>query len=127
MDTLGYKRRKGTGCFSFVLIALAIPALLFLGGDQLCNYDIRRRLPFYPKATLISSEHNGIRLRALGKSRMVFATYNDYETVADWYRNLNLEQLDKNIFHGLAAIYRWIEPNPEGTGTLIYYVTECGL
>lgn len=127
MDALGYKRRKPAGCFSFLLIALAIPALFFLGSDQLCSYDIGRRLPYYPEATLISSDHNGIRLRGLGTTRMVFATPDDYETVAAWYRALNLEQLDKGIFNGLAAINRWAEPDPEGAGTLIYYVTECGL
>ena len=51
----------------------------------------------------------------------------NYEIVVEWYRKLNLEQLDKNIYNGLASISRWVEKNPEGEGTLIHYVTECGL
>jgi hypothetical protein len=127
MDALGHKRRKPSGCLSFVLIALGFPLIFFFGSDQVCRFDINRRLPNYPNATLVTAEHNGLRLKALGTTEMVFSTSDDYETVAQWYRNLNLEQLDKGIFNGMATINRWVEQNPEGNGTLIYYVTECGL
>ncbi len=127
MDALGYKRRKPAGCFSFLVIALAIPFVLFFGSDQVCRYDIGRRLPFYPNTALVKAEHNGLRLRALGKTEMTFSTPDEFETVSEWYRKLNLEQLDKNIYNGLASINRWVEKNPEGDGTLIHYVTECGL
>ncbi len=127
MEVLGYKRRKPAGCFTFLLIALALPVLFFFGSDQLCGYDIRRRLPFYPDTTVIKAEHNSIRLRGLGKTEMIFSSSDDYEVVSEWYRKLNLEQLDKNIYNGLASISRWVEKNPEGEGTLIHYVTECGM
>lgn len=127
MEVLGYKRRKPAGCFTFLVLALALPVLFFFGSDQICGYDIYRRLPFYPEATIMQAEHNSFRPRGLGKTEMVFSTPDDYETVAEWYRQLNLEQLDKNIYNGLASINRWAEKDPEGNGTLIYYVTECGM
>jgi hypothetical protein len=127
MDALGSKRRKSLGCFTMFLIAIGIAATAFLGSDQLCSMDIRRRLPNYPSAVVVKSEHNGIRLQAMGKSTLVFSTPDDPETVAQWYRQLTLEQLKKNRYSGLAAISRWSEANPDGQGTLIYYLTECGL
>jgi hypothetical protein len=58
---------------------------------------------------------------------MTFRTSDGYETVAQWYRALNLEQLNKGIFNGLASINRWVEKDPNSDETLIYYVTECGM
>jgi hypothetical protein len=127
MDALGHKRRKPSGCLTFVILALGLPLIFFLGSDQLCRFDIDRRLLTYPDATLVTAEHNGIRLRAMGKTQLTYTTPDDYETVAQWFRELHLEQLDKGIFSGLAGIIRWTEKDPNGDGTLIYYVTECGL
>ena len=127
MDALGSKRRKSLGCFTMFAIAVGFALTAFVGSDQLCRMDIRRRLPAYPGSVIESSEHNGIRLQAMGKSTLVFLTPDDPETVAQWYRQLTLEQLKKNRYSGLAAISRWSEANPDGQGTLIYYLTECGL
>ena len=127
MDVLGSKRRKSLGCFTMFAIATGFALAAFLGSDQLCRIDIGRRLPVYPGSVLESSEHNGIRLQAMGKSNLVFSTPDAPETVAQWYRQLTLEQLKNNRHRGLAAIGRWSEANPEGQGTLIYYQTECGL
>jgi hypothetical protein len=127
MDVLGSKRRKSLGCFTMFLIAVGIAAAAFLGSDQLCRMDIRRRLPQYPGSVLINSENNGIRAQAMGKSTLTFSTPDEPETVAQWYRELTLTQLRKNSYGGIASLARWHEANPEGPGTLIYYVSECGL
>ena len=116
--------------FGFLLTAVgAILALLaiVLGADQLCRFDINRRLPFYPRAEILRLEYDFLRPRAIGKTEMVFTTPDDLETVAAWYRKLNLDLLDKDLFHGLSSINRWYEANPKGSGSMIYYVTECGM
>ena len=111
---------------SLFVIGIVATLLIFAGADSLCRYDISRRLPYYPNAKLISSETDSFRLRALGNSLMVFETTDDQETVAVWYRQLTLEQLDKGIMRGLADIRRFYETSDRGT-TVIYYQTSCGL
>ncbi len=127
MDTLGSKRRKPLGCFTMFLIAIGIVIIPFLGGDQLCGFEIHRRLPRYPGSVIVSSEHNGIRPLGMGKSTVVFSTSDDPETVAQWYHQLTLKQLKDKHFSNLARVSRWSEANLEEQGTLIYYRTECGL
>lgn len=104
-------------CFVFLMAA---------GTDQLCRSDIHKRLPFYPNAELVKQEKDLVRYRAAGNTMMVFYTSDDSETVAAWYRALNLEQLEKGIFRGLADIQRRHESDPAG-GTRIYYRTACAV
>lgn len=110
--------------FLVAVSALFIVALA-LGADQLCRSDINKRLPFYPNADLMSKEKDLLRYRAAGTTKMVFHTDDDADKVAQWYRELNLEQLDKGIFRGLADIRRTHEADPDG-GTFIYYQSACG-
>lgn len=107
-------------------VGVAVIALIFLGTDSLCRYDISRRLPPYPNAQLISSKTDSFRLMALGETELVYQTSDSTDDVAEWYRQLNLEQLKKGIFRGLANVNRYHEANPEG-GTRIYYQSSCGI
>ncbi len=112
--------------FSLLIFGIVATLLIFAGADSLCRFDISRRLPYYPNAQLIKSETDSFRLRALGRSEMVFETSDDEQTVAEWYRNLNLEQIDKGLLRGLADIQRYFESDEKGK-MLIYYRTSCGL
>jgi hypothetical protein len=109
-----------------LLLGVGFTVFLFAAADQFCRYDISKRLPYYPNAQLISQEKDSLRYRAIGTSHMVFHSNDDPETVAQWYQALNLEQLNKGIFRGLADIKRWHEPETTG-GTTIYYRTACGI
>ena len=100
--------------------------VLFLGSDQLCRYDIQRRLPPYPGAEIVSSEHDFLRPQALGETSIVLTTPDNPETVREWYRQLNLTLLEQNRLRGLAAIDRRFEADATG-GTTIIYNTSCGL
>lgn len=111
--------------FLFMVSCLFLFCVAF-GADQLCRNDISKRLPFYPNSELISKEKDLVRYRAAGTSSMIFHSSDDVATVAEWYRKLNLEQLDKGILRGLAEIRRTYEANPEG-GTTINYKTACGI
>lgn len=121
------QKKYGIGSFAFLfLLSLAFILSLAAGADQLCRSDINKRLPNYPNAELISQEKDLLRYRAAGTSRMVFHSDDDPETVALWYRQLNLEQLDQGILRGFAEIRRTHEPDPDG-GTTIYYQTSCAI
>lgn len=111
--------------FLFALSACFI-ILMVAGTDQWCRYDINKRLPYYPGAELVSQEKDMVRYRAAGTTKLVFHTSDSPETVAEWYRALTIEQLEKGIFRGLADIQRSHESDPAG-GTLIYYRTACAI
>jgi hypothetical protein len=130
MDALGRQRNKRSplvGCLVVTLVVVLFVVALVFGSDQYCRYEINQRLPFYPGATVLSSEYNGLRVRATGASQMSFSTPDDIETVREWFRQLNLERAKREGPQGLASVNYALEPNPEGEGTLIYYSTECGI
>lgn len=119
-------RKYGFGSFIFLFFISSGFLLLFaFGADQLCRNDIAKRLPFYPDAELVFQEKDLLRYRAAGTTTMVFHSTDDPEVVQQWYRDLNLEQLDQGILRGFADISRRSEANPDG-GTTIYYRTACG-
>ena len=107
------------------VVSFIVVISMFAGADQLCRYDINRRLPNYPGAELIHQEKDLLRYRAAGTTSLIFHTNDNVEKVSEWYRALNLEQIDKGIFRGLADIQRRHEADPDG-GTTIYYRTACG-
>ncbi len=130
METLGSKRNKRSplvGCLVVPVAAVLFIVALVFGSDQYCRYEINRRLPIYPAATLISEEHNGLRVRATGASHMVFSTSADLETVREWYREFNLKRVKEEGPQGLATVNFVLEPDPQSGGTLITYMTECGI
>ena len=108
-------------------VSLAFVVLLILGADGWCRSDITRRLPFYPNAELISAEHDFLRQRALGETVMSFSTPDSPEVVREWYRQLNLDLIDRGQLRGLADIQRSFQADPSGKGTLIFYSSRCGL
>jgi hypothetical protein len=130
VQTLGSKRSKRSpliGCVIVpVSVVLFILALVF-GSDQYCRYEINQRLPVYPGATLVSQEFNGLRVRATGASQMVFSTPDSPETVTEFYRQLNLERVQREGPSGIATVNFIVEPKSQGSGSLISYFTECGI
>ena len=122
------KRQSAWGSLVVVaLAALGFAAAALISVDVTCRRDIARRLPLYPGASLESSEHDFLRVRAAGQSNQVFATPDTPETVGEWYRQLNLDLLEREQMRGLADVSRRYEADPVGSGTLIYYATRCGL
>ncbi len=130
METLGNRRNKRSplvGCVVLpVLVVLFVVALVF-GSDQYCRYEINRRLPIYPGATLLSQEFNGLRTRATGASQMVFSTPDSEATVREFYRQLNLARVKEEGPQGLATVGFNIQADPQGEGAIISYATECGI
>lgn len=100
---------------------------LFMGVDQLCLNDARRRLPIYPGAVLVQENHNGLRLRGIGNTLMVFSTPDDQETVEAWYQELQVELLKERRQQGISNLSNWYAPMENGQGTLIYYLSQCVL
>jgi hypothetical protein len=130
MQTLGSKRNKRSPLVGFILlpvvVVLFIAALVF-GSDQYCRYEINQRLPIYPGATLVSQEFNGLRVRATGSSQMVYTTPDDAEKVREFYRELNLERVQREGPTGIATVNFFVEPNSQAEGSVIAYATECGI
>jgi hypothetical protein len=130
VEPLGSKRNKRSslsGCLIVPVVTVLFIIALVFGSDQYCRFEINRRLPIYPGATLVSEDHNGLRVRATGASQMVFSTPDDTETVREFYRQLNLERVKKEGPQGLASVGFDIKPNPQGEGSVISYATECGI
>lgn len=130
MQTLGSKRNKRSpllGCVVVPVVVFLFVVALVFGSDQYCRYEINQRLPIYPGATLVSQEFNGLRVRATGASQMVYTTPDDVETVKEFYRELNLERVKREGPPGIASVNFFVEPNPQGEGSVISYATECGI
>lgn len=100
---------------------------LFLGLDQLCVNDANRRLPRYPGAQRLEAKYNGLRLRGVGNSLEISATADSLETVEAWYRNHALSLLKVAQVRGVNTLTHWFEVRDEGTGTKIYYLSQCVL
>jgi hypothetical protein len=130
MQTLGSKRNRRSplvGCITIPVIVVVFIAALVFGSDQYCRYEINRRLPVYPGATLTSQEFNGLRVRATGSSQMVYSTPDSVETVKEFYRQLNLERVKEEGPQGIATVNFLVESDPQGEGSVISYATECGI
>lgn len=124
---IGKKPSRWLGFLQVACAALIFVVLFVLASDQLCRRDIEGRLPLYPGATVVEAEHDFLRLRALGATRMTLATPDAFATVREWHRQLNLRLLEQGRMRGLADVARRFEPDPDGAGTLIFYSSRCGL
>ena len=109
-----------------LLMAFACIATLLFTADRVCNADIELWIPFYPQATVVSSEHDFIRARAMGTTTIILATSDDEETVRQFYRDTTLALLDAEETRGLTSTSWDVQPNPDGTGSLITLYSECG-
>lgn len=128
MYTIGKNRKSGPlGCLWLTGIGLVAVLLIIFAADQLCAWDIGRRLPQYPGATRVSAQHNFVRLHALGASETVYYTEDSPEAVRGWLQALNLTLLAEGRFQGIAAVDRRAEPAVDGSGTRIYYTSRCGI
>jgi hypothetical protein len=130
VETLGSQRNKRSpllGCVIVPVVAVLFVVALVFGSDQYCRYEINRRLPIYPGATLVSEDYNGLRVRATGSSQLVFSTPDSPETVREFYRKLNLERLKEEGPQGLATVGFDVKPEAQGEGSVISYLSECGI
>ena len=99
---------------------------LVVVGDQICHSNIDQWAPYYPGATVISSEYDFIRLRAIGTSTVILFSPDEPETVRQFYRDLTLELMRADKSRGLAGTSWTVNPNPDGEGSVIILYSECG-
>jgi len=111
---------------AMVGVSILCMAVFVLTADELCHRDIVKRQPIYPNATVIESQHDFIRTRAIGNSRMTLFTTDDIETVQAWMRETRLRLLNEGVsLSGGLAMVRW-DAEADGDGSLIYLYSECG-
>lgn len=113
-----------------MLVPLFIVFLLLLGFlsvDQLCLNDARRRLPIYPGAVLVEETHNGLRSRGIGNTLMVYRSSDGQEMIEAWYQEHQIELLKARRQLGMNNLSNWYAPDEQGSGTLIYYLSQCVL
>ena len=116
---------KRLGFLGFLLFLMVFIAALFFGIDQLCVNDANRRLPYYPGATRVKEDHNGLRLRGMGNGLEVLLTQDSQETVEAWFEQRQIELLNSGRNRGVNNLGHWLEPRPEGEGLNIYYLSQC--
>jgi hypothetical protein len=109
-----------------IFLALACLGSLVIVSDQICSANIAEWIPYYPEATLVSEEHDFIRLRAMGTSKVVLSTPDDAETTRQFYRDTTLRLMRAGETRGWATTDWRVDPNPDGQGSLITLVSECG-
>jgi hypothetical protein len=107
-------------------LAFACIAMLLISVDYVCNSNIEQWAPYYPDATVISVEHDFIRARGIGTSRVTLASADDAETVRQFYRDNTLALMQTEQTRGLASTHWNVEENPEGSGSIITLYSECG-
>jgi hypothetical protein len=111
--------------FMFPLFVVLFVAALFWGLDQYCVIDANRRLPPYPGSERIKETHNGLRPRGTGNTLEVFLSQDSQGTIEAWYQDLALKAVSSGKTRGIANLSHWLEPNPDGEGTLIYNLSQC--
>ena len=109
-----------------ILLALACMGTLVFVSDQICSSNIEEWIPYYPGATVVSEEHDFLRLRAMGVSHVVLATSDDPETVKQFYRDTTIRLMRAEETRGWASTNWRVDPNPDGSGSLITLDSECG-
>ena len=109
-----------------LLLAFGCISTVIFTADQICRSNIEQWLPRYPGATIISSEYDFIRLRAIGTSTVVLFSPDEPETVRQFYRDLTLTLMQAGKSRGLASTNWTVEPNPDGEGSVIILYSECG-
>ena len=123
--------RTRMSTFKWLLLLLAIAfgciGTVLIAGDQMCHLNIGQWTPIYPGATVISQEHDFIRLRAMGTSTIILSSPDDPETVRQFYRDNTLRLLQEEKSQGLASTHWAVEPNPDGEGSIIILYSECGI
>lgn len=113
------------------IIVLLVASLLFMGTlvlsvDEICRTDIARRQPFYPDAEMVQQDYNFLRPHAVGTTSTTLYTTDDEETVRQWMRDVTLDLLRREAFHGLATVIWDTQPDPATDGTFIQLYSECG-
>jgi hypothetical protein len=97
--------------------------------DTVCNMHIDRWLPLYPGAEEVTTQFDFVRPRGVGNTFIIFYSPDDITTVQEWYgdyrRKLISESADQYAVQSLASTSYRILKNPDGTGTLIYHISQC--
>ncbi len=124
MQAIGKKTPTYRILLILFLSAIGCVTSLIVLADELCRRDIARRQPYYPNVELVEREYDFLRPRAMGITHITFHTDDDEETVRQWMRDITLDLLDRDQFHGLASVGWETQPGESG-GTLIFYYSEC--
>lgn len=107
-----------------LLLAFGCVATMLFAADRLCSANIEQWTPFYPGAALTDQQHNFLRPRAMGISRVILSSPDDPETVRQFYRDHTLALLRAEQSRGIASTNWRVEP--DGTGSLIVLDSQCG-
>ncbi|MFW5747997.1 MAG: hypothetical protein ACOCYT_00130 [Chloroflexota bacterium] len=60
--------------------------------DQMCVNEMKRFMPIYPDAEIISQEYNFLRPYGIGETVMLLYSADDSRTVGGWYgRHIGME------------------------------------
>jgi hypothetical protein len=107
-----------------LLLAFACIATLVFAGDSICHSDIEQWIPYYPNATVVSTEYDFIRARGIGTTTVTLMSDDDEETVRQFYRDTILALLDAEETRGLAST-SW-DVLFDGESSIITLYSECG-
>lgn len=118
-----------------IVLMIIICSASFIGAmDIYCHNDINYWMPLYPNAQLVEMQRGGFfRPRASGITLQTYHTADDPTTVRTWYRNyrqtltsrLSSESSADMALSGIATTDYTITDEPQATGSLITYYSEC--
>lgn len=78
-------RRPVGGCLLVILLVVIGLSVFLYGLDRVCYNGLSQRLPIYPGAEIVSSQHNLFSDFGMGNTVMVLTTPDDADEVRAWY------------------------------------------
>jgi hypothetical protein len=120
----------------YIMIGIVVLfVLLVAGSDVYCHNDINYWLPEYPNSEVLEVEREGFfRQRGMGLMHVEYVTPDDPATVREWYtdyrreitKEMNPEGNPNVRAGGIAQTQYFVRENPNGEGSIITHVAECG-
>ncbi len=120
----------------YILIGIVVLfVLLLVGADVQCHNDINYWLPVYPESEVLEVEREGFfRQRGMGLIRIEYITADSPPDVRRWYtdyrreitKEMNPENNPNVRARGMAQTQYFVRENPDGEGSIITHVAECG-
>lgn len=111
---------------STLLLMLALVACMgtsIVVIDAACRASIEEWVPLYPKGEVVDVQHDFLRERAMGRSRVTLYTEDAPQDVSAWYREYQVSLRTRS--NTLASVDYRVRRAPDDQGSLIDIISNC--